>query len=174
MATGNINACITRRFGSDGAIPNSELPVMIYRSAVEAGDVTPEAMELMFLGNRWPAQWRAGIFDYHHFHSTAHEVLGIGSGHAIVQIGGPNGEEIELNAGDVIVIPAGVGHKRVSDDGDFVVVGGYPRGQVWDLRKGDPAECPEVDVNLANVPLPLTDPVSGEAGPLIKHWHSRE
>lgn len=52
---------------------NSKLAVAIYRTAIPGagGDLAAE-FEALFEHNQWPPQWRDGIFDYHHFHSTAH------------------------------------------------------------------------------------------------------
>ncbi len=110
------------------------------------------------------------MFTFHHYHSTAHEVLGVARGSARVMFGGPSGEAFDVEAGDVVVIPAGVGHCRLSSSGDFLVVGAYPPGQSWDLLRGDPGERPQADQNIARVPMPRTDPVEGEGGALVRLW----
>ena len=81
-----------------------------------------------------------------------------------------HGKEFNVNAGDVIVIPAGVGHKRLESTEDFGVVGAYPGGRRWDLLRGLPGERPRADRNIAGVLLPATDPVYGTDGPLVKIW----
>jgi uncharacterized protein YjlB len=156
------------RFSDDGTIPNSELPVLVYHDVAEARDAG--SCEELFERHGWSGAWRDGIFAYHHFHSTAHEVLGIVSGSASVALGGPNGEVLSLRQGDVVVLPAGTGHRRVDASGDFLVVGAYPGGMAWDIRRGDPGERDEVLANLRAVPLPDADPVHGADGPLVQLW----
>jgi uncharacterized protein YjlB len=51
-----------------------------------------------------------------------------------------------------------------------LVVGAYPNGMRWDLRRGDPAERDQVLANIEAVPLPDADPVHGPDGPLIEIW----
>jgi uncharacterized protein YjlB len=161
----------TLHFDDDGAIPNSPLPVLVYHDVAEvaAGAASCEAL---FHRNGWGSSWRSGIFDFHHFHSTAHEVLGIAAGGTEVVLGGPSGQELEVRAGDVLVLPAGTGHCRVGSRAGLLVVGAYPRGQDWDLRRGDPSEHDEVLANIARVPLPETDPVAGATGSLVELWGS--
>ncbi|HXO96731.1 MAG TPA: hypothetical protein VN857_09120, partial [Chthoniobacterales bacterium] len=77
-----------------------------------------------------------------------------------------------VRAGDVIVIPAGVGHKNLGASDDFGVVGAYPGGRHWDLLTGKPGERPKADQNIAALPLPDNDPVYGPDGPLRKIWPS--
>jgi uncharacterized protein YjlB len=131
------------RFADDGRIPNGSLPVLVYH-AVEDVASGPAPCEALFAGNGWGGSWRDGIYGFHHFHSTAHEVLGIASGTAAVVLGGPSGTRFEVAAGDVLVLPAGTGHCNAGSSADLLVVGAYPRGQTWDLRRGDPAEHDEV------------------------------
>lgn len=156
-------------FPDDGAIPNSPLPVLVYRGALPS-DAGAAAHEDLFADNGWFGAWRDGIYPFHHFHSTSHEVLGIASGTANVVLGGPQGSRLELTAGDVVVLPAGTGHRNAGSQPGLVVVGAYPNGMRWDLRRGDPAEHDEVSANIAGVPLAETDPVQGRNGPLIELW----
>ena len=149
-------------FSDDGAIPNSPLPVLVYHGVDDC--------EALFARHGWGGAWRSAIFEFHHFHSTAHEVLGILAGRATVLLGGPEGESFEVVAGDVLVLPAGTGHRRIDSSPDLLVAGAYPRGQEWDLRRGDPAEHDEVLANIAAVALPETDPVLGADGPLVELW----
>jgi uncharacterized protein YjlB len=158
----------TFTFADDGAIPNSNLPLLVYRQAVPAD---PAAIERIFTANRWPAAWRDQVHPFHHFHSDAHEVLGVASGEAQVRFGGPAGEVLTVRAGDVVVVPAGVGHCNEGKSADLLIVGAYPDNtERRDLRRGKPAEHDEVVRNIAAVKPPPADPVSGSAGPLMRIW----
>ncbi|HEV7275171.1 MAG TPA: cupin domain-containing protein [Devosiaceae bacterium] len=157
-------------FGDDGTFPNSRLPLLLYAAALPPAEVSAEAMETLFAEAGWVPAWRYTVYPYHHYHSTAHEVLGIASGSARLQLGGPKGQTFEVAAGDVIVIPAGVVHKQLSKSEDFLVVGGYPPGQRPDQFRGEPGDRPQADENIARVPLPPSDPVTGSEPPLLEHW----
>jgi uncharacterized protein YjlB len=156
----------------DGVIPNNDkLPLLVYQAALKLPDDDPGAIcEAIFAANRWGGFWRNGIYPYHHYHSTAHEVLGICRGKARVQFGGEKGVILSVNRGDVVVIPAGVAHKNLAASPDLLVVGAYPPGQRWDLCYGKAGERPQALQNIVGVALPPTDPVYGTQGPLIDHW----
>ena len=161
--------------GDDGTYPNNEkLPLLIYPGVIKLADHNgARIVEDLFHGHRWGSSWRNGIYYYHHYHSTAHEVLGVYSDTARVQIGGPQGPEFEIRPGDVIVIPAGVAHRKLGSSADFAVVGAYPAGQNWDMNYGEDSERPQADRNIAGVPLPDMDPVFGATGPLMNLWHKK-
>jgi len=153
----------------DGQFPNNALfPLIVLQKAIPSPNA--RLLEEIFESNRWVSSWRNGIYDYHHYHSTAHEVLGVTRGTGRVQFGGPSGITIPLEAGDVVIIPAGVAHKRIESEDDFEVVGAYPEGQQYDIKKGDKDDRPKADENIKRVPLPQSDPVYGIDGPLIKNW----
>lgn len=156
----------------DGTFPNNEtLPLLVYREAFQFGRrSSSHVVEEVFRAHDWSGIWRDGIFSYHHFHSTAHEVLAVSRGAATVQLGGPNGIARKVHAEDVLILPAGVAHKHIRSDLDFQVVGAYPQGQTWDLKTGHADERPEVDRNIEEVPLPPADPVYGVDGPLVTYW----
>ncbi|MBN9561871.1 MAG: hypothetical protein J0H14_14265 [Alphaproteobacteria bacterium] len=160
----------TYRFDDDGRFPNSRLPLLVYRQAL-ARDA--DAMERAFAHNGWSNAWHDGIFAYHHFHSIAHEVLGIARGEVQVAFGGPLGRTVTVRAGDVMVIPAGVAHRNMGQAGDLLVVGAYPGGSDYDIRRGDPAEHEAVLRAIMAVPVPASDPVLGTDGPLGRLWRER-
>ncbi len=157
----------THRFTDDGIFPNSALPLLVYRAALPAD---PAAMQRAFAANGWSNAWRNGIFTYHHFHSTAHEVLGIAAGEVRVIFGGPSGQEVTVTAGDVVVIPAGIAHRNLGHSAGLLVVGAYPGGMDYDIRRGDPAEIAACRQAIAAVKLPAADPVAGPAAGLRRLW----
>lgn len=161
----------THVFEDDGGIPNSPLPVLIYHGVEAARNAS--TCDGLFAGNGWLGSWRNGIFSFHHFHSIAHEVLGIAAGSATVALGGPGGRCFEVQRGDVVVLPAGTGHCSEGSAPDLLVIGAYPDGMPWDIRRGDPAEHEEAVINIRAVPLPRADPVHGSDGPLTELWRQR-
>jgi len=155
----------------DGTFPNNRLPVLVYRQAVQLGDRDPAAsLEARFREHGWDGLWRDGIFDFHHYHATTHEVLGCARGWVRVQLGGPHGREVELRAGDVAVLPAGTAHRNLGHSADYLIVGGYPPGHAPDMCYGEAGERPRTDREIAAVPHPPTDPVYGEEGAMKEMW----
>lgn len=142
--------------------------MLVYRGV--AGTGTTQGCAELFAGHGWLGAWVDGIYAFHHFHSTAHEVLGIARGFASVLLGGPDGRRLDLAPGDVLVLPAGTGHCNAGSNADLLVVGAYPNGMWCDLRRGDPAEREEALANIAAVPPPECDPVGGATGSLMGIW----
>ena len=159
------------RFEDDGVFPNGRYPALIYRGALDGADLA-RGFETLFARNGWTNAWRDGLFTFHHYHSTAHEVLGIYSGSVRIALGGPGrgGRLVELRAGDVVVVPAGLAHKNDRQSRDFATVGAYPRGTSYDMNYGKPGERPGADRNIERVPLPTIDPVEGARGSLPNLW----
>jgi len=153
----------------NGWVPNNlHLPVLIYRRVFTPDENGVETAQQLFEKNGWPAQWVDGIYPYHHYHSNAHEVLAIARGEARLMLGGPEGKEVTVRGGDIVLLPAGTGHCNLHSSDDFTVVGAYPPDQQFDLCRGAPT--PEMLAAIANAPFPHCDPVYGEKGPLIKNW----
>ncbi|MEQ8785531.1 MAG: cupin domain-containing protein [Pirellulaceae bacterium] len=151
---------------------NPNLPLLIYKEALGSrGTEAAGEFERLFAENGWRGSWRNGVFSYHHFHSNAHEVLGVCAGSAEVQFGGPQGPVHSVKAGDVAILPTGSGHKRINASSDFLVVGAYPAGQEnYDLMRGETEERQAAEQRIAATPLPEADPVYGTDGPLCEHW----
>jgi len=181
---------------SDVSPNNGALPLILYKAAVEFGDREPEAVfEEIFWGNAWADGFRDGTFPFHHYHSAAHEVVGVARGTAVLQFGGPDGPHVEVAAGDACVIPAGVVHRRIDDAPGYSVVGAYPHHQVPDCcvmsqaaadAAGVHPDAAELEVKLigeaqlaaakttiAATVLPITDPLSGSSGPIADLWLGR-
>ncbi len=160
------------RFEDDGRIPNNPtLPMLVYPRVLAEDDLNPSHLKQLLAEKGWGGAWVNGVFPYHHYHSVSHEVLIVVGGHAEITFGGPEGETVEVEAGDAVVIPAGVGHCRKNSGSGFSVVGAYPHGQEsYDLRTGEEGERPGVLENIRGVPLPETDPLFGEGGPLTGRW----
>ncbi len=147
-----------------GWVPNNaRLPVVLYRNALDGeGSALAEAFEILFAKHGWPPDWRDGIFDYHHYHSTAHEVLGVFAGQATLELGGSGGKRIAVTAGDAVMLPTGTGHRAIEASEDFQVVGAYPEGQAWDICRAAPDDAARA--RMEALPDPRRDPVTGETG----------
>lgn len=161
----------THVFPDGGAIPDSVLPLLVYRQVLRGNSPDlPGRIEQGLAAHDWSGSWRNGVYPFHHYHSTAHEVLVVFDGSATLQLGGDQGKKFEVHSGDAIIIPAGVGHKCLQSSSDFRVIGAYPDGREWDLLKGAPGERPRADQNIASVPWPAMDPLYGKEGPLLRIW----
>lgn len=157
--------------GNDTFPNNGYLELCIMRQVISPDNFDlAEMFEHCFQKNGWPGAWRNGLYDIHHYHSTAHEALGVYSGWVRACFGGPGGRVYTVAAGDVIIIPAGVSHKNLEQSADFKVVGAYPKGQRPNMKYGRPEERPQVDGDIQQVGLPVTDPVYGTEGPLMDIW----
>jgi uncharacterized protein YjlB len=158
----------TLQFRPNGRVPNSRFPALIRRGAVTAGagvDLA-DAIEETFRRHDWLNNWRElGVYDYPHFHSTTHEALGMARGRIALRLGGEGGVVVTLEAGDVLVLPAGTSHTRLDHSPDSWMVGGYPEGRDWDLMRDEQvteAESRAAIKLIGNLPIPSRDPVTGE------------
>ena len=135
---------------------NNHLPVIVYRHVFDAEAVSASKFEDLFRRNHFGRSWRDGIYTYHHYHSTAHEALGCYAGRAQVRLGGDDEgvrQDVELSAGDAILIPTGVAHKNIGQDADFAVVGAYDiDGKTYDMNYGkDADERRRAEANMKQV-----------------------
>lgn len=163
----------TFSFKDDGVTPNHpDFPFVVYKRAVRLHHTDDPAavFEVLFATNGWGDSWRNGIYDYLHYHSRIHEVLGIVRGRARVRFGGDHGKELDLGAGDVAVLPAGTGHQRLMASEDFLVVGAYPPAGTYDECRGKPDEHARALKTIPHVAMPKADPVYGKDGPIMRLW----
>lgn len=164
---------IQLKFKDDGTIPNSKLPLLIYKNVFSEEKANADFITKHFEDRDWSNSWKNGVYDYHHYHSNTHEVLGVFSGYATILFGGEEGSAFSIEEGDAVAIPAGVGHKLIQASDDFGVIGAYPNGMSYDLKKGNSEERPEADQNIEKVPLPETDPVYGKMEGLVSLWREK-
>lgn len=160
-------------FQDDGLTPNNPaFPLIHYHGVVKLdGDFDPAAIfEVLFDSHGWRDGWRDGIYDFLHWHSSTHEVLGIARGTATARFGGARGRNIALKTGDVIVQPAGTGHQRITASKDLLVVGAYPAGSTYDELRSTKGEHDRASRAIAKTKAPRTDPVYGGKGPLKSLW----
>lgn len=123
-------------------VPNSPLPVLVYRGALTSTP-TAESIKALIEPNGW---LQGGIFKHypaHHFHSLTHECYAVFKGRSRLLLGkGPlddatgdgmtdgNGDrnvEVTVGVGDAIVLPAGVAHCCLESEGEYEYVGLYPK-----------------------------------------------
>jgi uncharacterized protein YjlB len=153
--------------------PNSKLPVLIYRKAItlpEQKNAAAIIAQKTFIHNGWSNSWRNGIYNFHHYHSNTHECMAICMGSASVILGGPNGKRVSLRKGDILILPAGVGHKCNKKTDDFLCVGAYPEGKDYDLNMGTADEYKEAISRIRKTPIPKHDPLFGDKGFLRSYW----
>jgi uncharacterized protein YjlB len=134
--------------------------------------------------------WRYTMYRQHHYHSNTNEVLCVVSHRgAEICFGGSNESNesanegkvvVKVGRGDVIVVPAGVGHALLrelddvedgdGDEGKFEMVGSYPVGaQGWDMCMGQLKEKDGKEwENVRKVGWFTRDPIYGDEGPVLE------
>jgi uncharacterized protein YjlB len=160
-------------FCDDGFVPNHpRWAFVLYRGAISRPrSLDPAGVwEALFESNRWGNTWRGQIYDYLHYHSRIHEVLGIARGSATVRIGGNKGRTLKVKAGDVMIIPAGTGHQSLKASSTFMAVGAYPPRGTYDECAPTKADHDRARKTAPKVARPPTDPVFGSRGPLLSLW----
>jgi len=161
------------RFRDDGIVPNNpNYPTLFYRGAVQLKGrrFPPDVIiDTLFDTNGWGRSWRDTVYDFVHYHSQIHEVMGVARGRARIECGSIKGRILNVKAGDVLVLPAGTGHRLIESSRDFLVVGAYPQNGTYD-ECTDTRERPDAVKRIAKVRKPKTDPVHGPGGPLLDAW----
>jgi len=113
-------------------VPNSSLPVLVYRQVLPTPLSEANAAEYLE-SNDWSHGGTFKHFPQHHFHTVTHECYAIFAGSTRFLFGkGPldidaESVEVDLQAGDVIVDPAGVAHCNIRSSPDFEYIGVYPK-----------------------------------------------
>lgn len=163
-------------FRDDGIVPNNpHLPVLVYRRVLAPENKTyglATVIDALFENNGWGHSWRDTVYDFVHYHSQVHEVMGVARGSAKIECGGIKGRVLKVKAGDVLVLPAGTGHRLIESSRNFQVVGAYPREGSYD-ECTDSRDRPDAVKRIAKVPEAKTDPLYGSTGPLSKLWRKR-
>jgi uncharacterized protein YjlB len=76
-------------------------------------------IDALFETHGWTRSWRDTVYDFVHYHSQIHEVMGVARGSAKIECGGLKGRVLSLKAGDVLVLPAGTGHRVIDASRNF-------------------------------------------------------
>jgi uncharacterized protein YjlB len=155
-------------------VPNNDrYPAVMARDAL-GGAQDDAAVKALLRANGWGSAWTWRVFDFHHFHPDAFEVLAVARGAATLMLGGPQGEEVEVSAGDAMILPPGFGHRQIEAHGGFQICGAYPPGQEdYTVVCAEDGYDEAMLKEIASVPEPTTDPVWGGDGPLLKALTTR-
>lgn len=121
--------------------------------------ITSAQAEAALAARGWTNSWRNGIYPFHHYHSTAHEVLVVVRGQARVTLGGEGGSQVQLQAGDVVLLPAGTGHRNDGSSPDLLVVGAYAGNRDWDVCRPEETDTAAAQRRIADVPDWEQEPV---------------
>jgi uncharacterized protein YjlB len=159
-------------FADDGIVPNNpRFPLLVYRGAVALAKGFDPAtiIDTLFETNGWGRSWRDTVYDFVHYHSQIHEVMGVARGNGKIECGGIKGRVLTVRAGDVVILPAGTGHRLIDSSRNFQVVGAYPKEGIYD-ECADSRERPDAIKRIAKVRKPAEDPVYGRSGPLATLW----
>ena len=149
-------------------VPNNrDYPAVIARGAL-GGTHDDRAVRGLMERNGWGGTWTSIVFDYHHFHPDAFEALAVASGSATLMLGGPQGETVEVQAGDVMILPPGFGHRRLAMREGFQICGAYPPDQEnYTVVRGSSGHDDAMLRQIAAVARPRTDPVWVADGALL-------
>jgi len=157
-------------FEPDGGVPNSRLPLAFWRSRLPADARSGPAANALFRKNGWQGTWVYTVFPFWHFHTRGHEALACVAGRARIGFGGDHGIEVDVAVGDVCVIPAGVGHRRLDSSPDFLMAGGYPPDQEGNIIRIGDLDDGTIAGEIAALALPETDPISGQVDGVVAAW----
>ncbi len=163
-----------RLFEPAGGIPNSVLPLVLWKGRLPADAREGGTACALYRRNGWSGTWVYTVYPFWHFHTHGHEVLGCVAGRARIGFGGDDGMMVDVEPGDVAVVPAGVGHRKLSASDDFLMAGGYPPGQQGNIvRPGELADG-RLAAEIERVRLPETDPVTGLSDGVVAIWRGTQ
>ena len=169
-----IKQCTTQSFSfkDNGQFPNSIYPVLLYKNVLDIPFFRPVSyVETLFKQNNWYNFWQDGVYEYNHYHSNTHEVLGVYKGKTTLLLGGEGGLEVEIEKGDVLLLPAGVAHQNLYSEKQVKCVGAYPNGIKCDMKYGKTPERPLADENIKKVSTSVKDPVFGSLRGISEYWN---
>lgn len=158
-------------FEADGGMPNSRLPLLFFKRRLGEGANGNEVCAL-YRRNGWQGTWIYTVYPFWHYHTRGHEVLTCVSGSARIALGSDAGIVAEIGVGDVTVIPAGVGHKRLWASDGFAMAGGYPPGQDGNIVRPGDLSIEEAAAAIARLALPERDPISGGEDGVVAAWRA--
>lgn len=157
-------------FAATEDVPNSPLPLLLWGGRAPISQDGGRDICRVYERSGWRGSWVDSVLPYWHFHTRGHEVLTCVSGRARIGFGGDTGFIASVKAGDVLAIPAGVGHKRLEASHDFRVAGAYPEGQEGNIVRPGDMDQEEIERHISLVPLPQTDPISGRDDGVVEMW----
>lgn len=165
-----MTAAITRIFDPRGGVPNSDLPLLLWKGRLPVECREGEAACALYRRNGWGGTWVYTVYPFWHFHTRGHEVLSCVAGQARIGFGGDGGMVADIDVGDVAIIPAGVGHRKLEASADFLMAGGYPPGQEGNIVRPGDFDRDTAVAEIRRVPLPETDPITGGADGVVALW----
>ena len=160
----------TQPFAPEGGIPNSSLPLAFWRGRLPREARDGKAACALYRNNGWTGAWVYTVYPFWHFHTKGHEVLSCVSGTATIGFGGDGGIRVDVEVGDVCVIPAGVGHRRFEASDGFLMAGAYPPEQEGNIVRPGDVGLEEAARLIAALRLPDTDPISGRNDGVVALW----
>lgn len=161
---------LIRAFERADGIPNSVLPLVLWKARLPREAREGRAAGALYRRNGWGGTWVYTVYPFWHFHTRGHEVLGCVGGRARIGFGGEAGIVVDVEQGDVALVPAGVGHRKLDASGDFLMAGGYPPGQEGNIVRPGHLDDQRIAAELREVALPESDPVSGLFDGVVDIW----
>ncbi|KAF5121862.1 putative protein YjlB [Metarhizium anisopliae] len=174
--------------------PNNPLPVLHYRGVLPL-EATEDMATKFLTANTWEKRGAWGHIGIRHFHPNTHEcygttvstleaedvgrliLAGIVSGRSTMLLGKINdgtGVHVQVQRGDVIVLPAGTAHSSIESTPDYFYIGVYPRRHPRWVNEHGKTPATHFRSTIRAVEMPEEDPVYGKDGPLLKLWRPRD